>query len=106
MSRQWRSWPGLLAAMLAQIYYAADASPLVMAGGFDISRASPFRRAGEYGWSVRLPLAAPSDARLRPLRSATFARPTNPPVIAANAGYVFFHCAPQLRHIIGFAVML
>ena len=50
--------------------------PLVMTGSFDLSRASPFRRDGDYGWSVRLPVAAPSDARQPPLRSATFARPS------------------------------
>jgi hypothetical protein len=65
---------------------------LVIADCFDISRASPFRR--ESSATSR----SASDARLRPLRSATFARPTNPPVIAANAGYVFFHCA---RHNLG-----
>ena len=46
-------------------------------GSFDISHASPFRRDGEHGPSVRLPLEAPSDARLWPLRSATFARPSS-----------------------------
>ncbi len=34
-------------AGLGRVYYAATASPLVMAGGFNISRASPFRRDGE-----------------------------------------------------------
>ena len=50
---------------------------LVMVGGFDISRASLSRPAGERGRSVRLPPEEPSDARQRPLRSATFARPSS-----------------------------
>ena len=55
----------------------AAVTMLVMAGGFDISRASLSRRAGERGRSVRSPPEAPLDARLPPLRSATFARPSS-----------------------------